>query len=196
MTDEKQTYDYAFCMGLQRTGTNWISTLIHENFETIVASNIFWKHLTPFGVKQPYHGFLHPLPPNSPPEKKFFMYDTITLPRNVFFLLTSKDFDLWVESIDRKAADVYMTHNGIHGRNDLDKLHKVWFQMKDEILTRFPDNAYYQRYEDWYTNWETYLAEIEQMTGWKRKHDTFVNPKEVHMSPDFNPDNYRHLEEK
>ena len=187
-----QKYIAAKVMGLQRTGTNWISSLIKLNFNVPELERLFWKHKTiPYPTKYPYFNLLHGLDIKKDDISPVFKYSQVAHAADVFYILVSKDYDLWMESIDRNAVDVYMTHQGINGRHDLKKLHDAWMATKDALSEK--DNVYYRRYEDWYVNWKEYLEEIEQLTGWERKHDEFLDTKDVSMSPNFDRDNYKDL---
>ena len=167
-------YKYFKVIGLQRSGTNWISEIITTNFSDVRPSNTFWKHLTPLGVKK------------SKLSRRADTVRTLEFRDDTFYIATMKDFELWKKSIDRKPIDFYTTHNY---NENIKEVHDSWIHMRNDNLHK--ENFFYKNYLDWLKNWKSYCLEIEHMTGWKRKHKGFKEPTTVSKSTDFNIEKYK-----
>lgn len=168
-------------IGLQRTGTNWINELIKLNFEVSPTNYSFWKHLTPIGTRPINGHYLH---------WKISTKDLI-LKDNVFYIATSKEFNLWQKSLRRNAEDFSITHKGVveYNQKSTKIIYDSWHSWKNEQIVK--PNFFYKDYMDWLENWELHLNEIHIKTGWKKRHEKFVNTKNpVPRSPQFNIDNY------
>ena len=154
-------------IGLQRTGTNWLNQLIFDNFEVGRAGG-FWKHLTPLGVvnKQPY-------------VNNVFRADNLIIDDDCFYIVTYKDFDTWKQSLQRKPADFYKTHN-TSTEYPAQEVYDVWMNWANSQSMK--ENFYMKNYVDWLKNWKTYFLEIQEITGWQRKTQDWVEPEIVHMS--------------
>lgn len=160
-------------IGLQRTGTNWLNELIKENFIVEEDDGNFWKHLTPFGTKANAR-LLHYK--GSPSD--------LILQSDTFYIATSKDYDLWLKSLTRNCEDFYVTHTSTNKKFIYDSWHK-WIKENSN-----KKNLFYRNYMNWLTDWETSFEEIEQITGWERRHDAFKNVSKVPQSPNFKLENY------
>lgn len=156
-------------LGLQRSGTNWISTLINQNFKIDEEAG-FWKHLTPLGVK------------NSSSVKPFTT--SIVINSDTFYILVKKDFANWSKSIHRQPEDFYNTHTS----NNLEVVYQSWTKLKNNLLQN--NNMYFRDYLDWLNNWEGYLNEIQAITGWQKRYEEFINVSKVPRSHNFNINNY------
>jgi hypothetical protein len=161
------TYNKFKSIGLQRTGTNWLNQLVFDNFEVGRAGG-FWKHLTPLGVVK-----------ENPYMHEQYYADNLTINDDCFYIVTYKDFDTWVESLKRKPADFYKTHNT---KTDLpeQEVYNIWIEWANSHSNK--ENFYCKNYIDWLQNWKDYLIEIQQITGWQRKSSNWVEPEVIHMS--------------
>lgn len=157
-------------LGLQRTGTNWINELIKNNF-SVEEEQGFWKHLTPLGVKK------------NAPLRHFKSYFDIK--DDTFYILVSKPKKMWKISIERNCVDFYKTHKV----SNLDEVYNSWISWKNDVVIN--KNFYYNDYNFWLDNWEDYLKEISNLTGWQFKNYNVLNTTKVPMSPNFNISNYR-----
>ena len=168
-------------IGLQRTGTNWINELIKLNFKVKPIHNSFWKHLTPLGIKYRRGHFLH----------WKTSVDDLVLKDDVFYIATSKEFNLWKQSLKRNAEDFTITHKGVIRNNpqSTQRIYDAWHNWKNEQIEN--PNFFYKDYMDWLHNWESYLNEIHIKTGWEKTHNQFINiTKPAFRSPDFKIENY------
>jgi len=169
-------------LGLQRTGTNWLKELIQHNFYIKPVNEGFWKHLTPLGGKESYSKRFN--------QWKYKPQDLI-LENNILYIATSKELNLWLNSLRKNAEDFYLAQNETL-RNNTDsavKVYNAWHNWKKQQLSK--TNFIYHDYIDWMNKWETYLLDIENKTGWKRKHKTFKDITwNVYGSKDFDKSKY------
>jgi len=156
-------------IGLQRTGTNWINELIKKNF-VVQPEKSFWKHLTPLGVK------------NKASIKNFST--NLTLNEQTLYIATSKDFDTWSKSLDRKIVDFNKTHKTSNRK----EVYQAWMEWKKSVIDK--PNFYYHDYMHWLYNWQDILQEIYLITGWKKTFKFFRNVNNVPVNKNFNKDNY------
>lgn len=168
------TYKGFYVIGIQRSGTTWLTDLISNNFDTQYIQS-FWKHRTPLGVQDSLYC-----------KKKVYENDLI-LDNNVFYIAVQKDYNTWLESIKRKKVDFRHTHITTQKDKFLE-VYNSWDNWKNDQLQQ--ENFYFKTYLDWLKDWETYLQEIEQLTGWKRKNATFKNVSNVSQSEDFDITRY------
>jgi hypothetical protein len=178
----KMKYNQFKAIGLQRTGTNWLNQLVFDNFEVDRASH-FWKHLTPLGVKQ------------DDPIYNHAQYDSkhLTIHDDCLYIVTYKDFDVWRESIKRKPVDFHKTHN-TKTESPLEEVYNVWMDWANSQSHK--ENFYMKNYVDWLQNWKTYLLEVQEIAGWERKSDNWLEPKIVHVSgPASRFDKSRYIKE-
>lgn len=160
-------YQSYHVIGLQRTGTNWLNELIKVNFHVEPALDTFWKHLTPMGTK---HRVQH---------TDYFKHwgctkQELYLKDHIFYIATSKEWDLFVESINRNAEDIGKTHNGIKTKDTegTKVVYESWCNWRNQQIGK--DNFYWCDYLDWLHNWEEHLIIIQYQTGWKRRNNHFV----------------------
>lgn len=170
-------------IGLQRTGTNWLNQLILNNFhvEQATPTDTFWKHLTPAGTKWIFQRNLRPWPCTK---------DDLHIKDDIFYIATSKEWDIFQESINRNAEDLPQSHNKI-GTNDPRgtlRVYNMWFEWAKDQEEK--PNFFWKDYMDWLHNWEYHFARIEKITGWKRKNKPFLNVDYVPQSEDFDISNY------
>lgn len=168
-------------IGLQRTGTNWLNDLVKHNFEVEPVSKGFWKHLTPLGGRPRTKRYLH---------WKHKAEDLI-LEDNVFYVATSKDWDTWLDSLNRNAQDFSITHAGVF-RNNIPSTKKVYEAWHDwRIQNQDMPNFFYRDYLDWLNNWKEYFDKIHVITKWKKKHKTFEDITwKVENSRNYDPERY------
>jgi hypothetical protein len=158
-------YEYFKVIGLQRSGTNWINQLILHNFYVnSIPKYPMYKHLTPLGIKR---GALSEARQGATDLKNLKLRD------DMFFIGTQKPFNVWRKSIGRNSRDFYSSHNFKDRKTAHREVWDSWDQWKNSKLHK--QNFYFKPYLSWLDNWPVYLAEIEQLTGWKRKHNEFQN---------------------
>lgn len=168
-------------IGLQRTGTNWLNQLILHNFDVEPALDTFWKHLTPAGTKWQYQ---HKIDPWGSVESELYLKD------DIFYIATSKEWDLFCASINRNAEDFPRSHKYVK-RNDpkgTRKVYDMWFEWAEDQKEK--PNFFWRDYMDWLHNWEAYFEYLEKRTGWKRKNKQFFNVTNVPQSKKFDINNY------
>lgn len=169
-------------IGLQRTGTNWLNELIKHNFkiEPEVEKTTFWKHLTPIGTKElakarSKNGFLMGM----------VNVEDLYLNDTTLYIATSKEYNIWVQSLKRNAEDFYLTHSD----PSTTKVYNSWHEWKNSQQNK--QNFIYHDYIDWLNNWKDYLEEIHIKTKWMKKHDTFRNTETpIPRNKNFNISNY------
>jgi len=153
-------------IGLQRTGTNWLNELIKLNFYVEPALDTFWKHLTPMGTKHraQHRGYFDPW---GCTKQDLYLKD------HIFYIATSKEWDLFVESINRNAEDFGKTHNRVtRAKPDATRLvYDAWCNWRNHQIGK--DNFYWCDYLHWLNNWEEELKIIQYQTGWKRRNNHF-----------------------
>lgn len=184
-------YNNFHAIGLHRSGTKWLSGLMEENFEVVQTTHLvpFWKHLCPIGGSYRIDQIHQKM--SSYHETAFDPIHCWNLPDNIFFLVTHKPYDMWVESVLRNPKDfeyaydfglisepgtyprVYyeMTHPDL----DMEKVQRIydsWMEFAEYNSGK--ENFFWRPYIDWLNNWEEYLGMIETRTGWKRKHNEWV----------------------
>ncbi len=170
-------------VGLQRTGTNWLNELIKENFVVEPDVGTFWKHMTPLGVNQmTFKKFQHGRTISNMDLKNFILDD------NTFYIATSKDYNIWLESLERNPEDFYITHSTKSTKD----VYNAWYNWKKHQL--YKKNFIYHNYVQWLNNWEDYLEDIHNITKWKKKHRYYVNVNNVPRSSNFNLNNYKGLQ--
>lgn len=161
-------------VGLQRTGTNWISELIKKNFVIEEYDYGFWKHLTPLGTKE-----------NANLAHYSGKIEDLVLDETIFYIATSKTYKLWLQSLARSRQDFDVTHS----TSNTELIYDSWFLWKDKVINK--RNFYYHDYIEWLNKWEQKLEEIEQITGWQKRYNAFYNVTGiVNYSPNFNIENY------
>lgn len=172
-------------IGLQRSGTNWLNELIKINFYVEPATDTFWKHLTPAGTKRTaqYKGYFDPWG---------CTVQDLYLKDHIFYIATSKEWDLWQVSINRNGEDINKTHSWITRKGDTagtKRVYDIWCHWRNKQIDK--DNFYWCDYLDWLHNWEEHLKNIQDQTGWKRRNNHFV-PVEyaVPRNKKFNINNY------
>lgn len=166
-------------IGLQRSGTNWVNQLIKANFK-VKEKRSFWKHLTTLGVK-------------GHRKERYSKYGLRLEPENsTYFIVLSKDFVTWSESIERNSEDFFNSHD-FRTEEPLKEVYDAWFKWIN--LQSDKDNFYHIDYLDWLENWEQKLSEIQSITGWKKRglSRKFVNVKKVPRSPKFEVQNYKEV---
>lgn len=176
-------YEYYQVIGLQRTGTNWLNELIKLNFDVQPVDRGFWKHLTPLGTK--HHA-----------SRRFKHWkhqaEELVLTKSVFYIATSKEWGMFVESLNRNAEDFGKTHNGVRPNHDVEgtkKVYEAWHNWKAKQMHK--PNFYYHDYMDWLRYTENYLEDIHMRTNWTRRHRTWQPVrKAVYGSKDFDINNY------
>lgn len=163
-------------IGLQRTGTNWLNELIQYNFYVEPTQADFWKHLTTLGVKSRRNYWRQ----WNVMEKDLFLKD------DTFYIATSKDWELWCESLRKNAEDFSKSHRGViyKNPNGTRDVYNAWHDWKNKQLSC--DNFVYHNYLDWFKNWQTYLEDIHKATGWKKKHSFYKDvPYDIPRSKNF-----------
>ena len=173
-------YEFFIVLGLQRTGTNWVKSIIDTNLSGKNGERVFnhWKHLTPLGVQEKKY-----IPETMDP-------DRLNLRDDVLYVATQKPLEMWRTSVTKFPANYNNTHKYTkeRPREFQEEIWNSWDQWKNEQMHR--PNFYFKEYIDWLYNWETYLAEIQDMTGWERIQDKWTNVERVNMSPDFDITRY------
>jgi hypothetical protein len=168
-------------IGLQRTGTNWLNKLIQHNFEVEPALDTFWKHLTPAGTKWQHQ---HRLDPWGCTVQELYLKD------DIYYIATSKNWELFCDSIRRNAEDFPKTHNLVR-RKDIKGTRQVYDMWMTWAAQKIGEpNFYWHDYLDWLQNWEVYFEYLEKKNNWKRKHKKFENVTHVPRSPNFDINNY------
>lgn len=180
------SYEFFIITGLQRTGTNWVQSLLVSNFHSRIGNKYYdhWKHLTPLGG--------HPQKWRSEMD-----LSRLTLREDVLYVATSKPFEMWCDSVNRFGANYYITHNhsqdvsvenpettGIAQK----EIWEAWESWKQDQIGK--PNFYYHTYVDWLKNWQTYIQEVQDIAGWKRRTDEWINPSRVSNSPNFDITRY------
>ena len=168
-------------IGLQRTGTNWLNELIKHNFKIDQEDEktTFWKHLTPIGTKElaksrSKNGLL----------MGTVKIEDLYLNNTTLYIATSKEYNLWMQSLKRNAEDFYLTHN-----DSSIKVYNSWHEWKNSQQNK--ENFIYYDYIDWLDNWKDYLEEIHIKTRWVKKYGTFKNVETlIPRNKNFNISNY------
>lgn len=155
-------------VGLQRTGTNWIKTLILKNFY-VCHNDTFWKHLTNLNVKS---SFLRLNKENGQLDLLNKNYWSLSVKNNVFYISTSKEYNLWLTSLKRNPMDFYISHDTKTSNTELE-VYNEWNKWKNIQINN--KNFYHKDYVDWLNNWKIYFEEIEHLNKWKRKFSKFKN---------------------
>jgi hypothetical protein len=154
-------FEYYHVIGLQRTGTNWLHSLVKKNFKVKRKQN-FWKHLSPIGQNENYHNVHGPAGSD------------LTLDPNVFYIVTNKDFGKWIESIKKRRVDFWTSHNFPDKENKtFEDVYYPWQEWKNSNLNK--ENFFYRDYEDWNSNWKKHFETIAKLTGWEKLQEDFVS---------------------
>lgn len=188
-------------VGLQRSGTNWIHRLMEHNFPDIpcYSNQAHWKHLTPLGINPDWVENRHGK------EQKAFGYfpDAFDLQnlelenQSILFIGTHKTLDVWKASIRRRKVDFIQTHNHPDKgaakhlmEASLNCVWNSWESWRQDSMSK--PNFYYRDYQDWFENWNIYLRDIQNITGWKPSTAKWENVDKhtVPFSKHFNPNFY------
>lgn len=189
-------YKKRHVLGLQRSGTNFLDALISENFEcTVDKKPRFWKHLTPYGVKEEFLQIIQ-----DPQRDKIMMDPNLynsnhltNLRNDVFYVCISKDYNTWIQSIKRMSAEFYKSHNLQTVSNPERDIYNTWHEWLNACIDK-RDNIYYNTYKNYLVNTENCLREIQQKTNWKLKNSTYVTSIDytVAKNKHFDISNYDH----
>ncbi len=143
------------------------------SLKTRLSDNYLEKlRLTPLGIKE------HRV-------ERYSKYGLTLNPNaSTFFIVLSKDFATWSESIERNSEDFFNSHK-FQTEEPLKEVYGAWFEWQKQYANK--PNFFHLDYIDFLENWEDGLLEIQKITGWKKKwfRRGFVNVKKVPRSPDF-----------
>lgn len=183
-------YDYFFTIGLQRTGTKWLSTLIQANMN-IEEGEYVWKHLTPLGVYLKY----------TDPYFSWQRMEWVVEATDYFILAIYKDYNEWYASLEMPLdigqgghhpmkdepsnVDFFDTHDvdpSLPYQQRVDIVYNSWNQWIETIKDR--ENVYYVSYTDWRKNTDFHLQKVLEKTGATKKNVDWVNINYDVDSPD------------
>jgi hypothetical protein len=179
--------------GLQRSGTNYTSTLIQENYPEVEIWNgqerslPTHKHFRLYGRpefnpdQKYYHNFQYP---------DFGAYEEhvarITQWQKFQYLIVTKEPLTWYISVVKEAKKSRWKTLNRKGFNhhfliDYNLFCRHWLQFKAEV----PDRIYHLRYEDLLADLNGSLTKVSEFFGWKPVDGEIRNPSKVYKSKSF-----------
>lgn len=167
-------------VGLQRSGTNYLTELLKANFE----ANVYDDPLQPF--------FKHAFPKQTRIQlNSGVIYDTPMYPKDyteVKVVFVHKKFRHWFKSIERFEADLKIKQPSLYNREGElcrskaeqlhDSFYNAWTQYADVVVP----------YESLIKDLTGTLDDIAMVLGIKPKHDTYIDVETVPHSPNFKPE--------
>lgn len=173
-------------LGLQRSGTNWLTQLVKKNLDVQVYEDPlqpFFKHALPFEdsvvVRSSNEKVKTPVP------EKYIQSNPDEL-----FIVVYKPAELWVKSIEKKRVDLEQKRPFIFDTNGaIDKQEALLFwnsYMKAWTDLQFP-NLVVVSYLDVLENFTQLLAYLVMNSGIEAKRHPFVNIRKVAHSKRFLP---------
>ena len=168
-------YDYFLTIGLQRTGTKWLSELIKSNFKTFEAEYV-WKHLTPLGV----------YPDEYRENPHIFKWSRMEeAVRDYFIVAVYKDYDQWYTSLlknnDPSVRDPYSnvdffdthnTDNTLPYDARVSMVYTSWMKWVDTIKDQ--DNVYLTSYNNWLNDPEYHLEAVYEKSGFSKLYKDWI----------------------
>jgi hypothetical protein len=195
-------------IGLQRSGTNYLSTLLENNYKVDSIDTgqkrkgneprkYFWKHS--YDPEQYEEGTN-----NSPASVSTGIKNLKS--SNIPTILITKNPYFWLESVKRGPGDIGKSgisfvkwarikttsgkptvKLGPYGHHDLENVCKMWVDYHRFWIENNFSSLHVLRYEDLLKSPETEIQQIENMFNLERRNKDLDIPKKVHMSKNFDP---------
>ena len=192
--DQKPTK--ALIYGMQRTGTNYLETLIKKNFSTLEFCNIQYtrclpghKHFRLYDEKSlvPEPQYINDFRYSSFKEFKQHAEDNVGEKIERFVVVMKNPFSWYLSYLKHAKKNKYNVLKrafNSHFMVDYNAFYAKWFKFQKEA----PKEVIILRYEDTLEDLPRYLKELEQKLNVPKTSADIENPKNVGMSKTFTSD--------
>lgn len=158
--------------GARRTGTNYLFTLLHENFSNVkvLTNQLGWKH---GGLKnwQELHSNKKSNYVKILGSDGYSQLGKAIETDKVYVAVSIKNPYAWIESLQRYERINYSTDDVKRHIEGYSARYGKW---KDDCIDNYK-NGFMVRYEDMLTNYRNVLRSIEEDTGLKRNNKHLHN---------------------